>query len=622
MLLDFIIKDQYLTKIATLKHKVRFIKQSKAVSLVEIAETADLFDNSNAESNYIGNDQKENSFNRNEPQNRFRSANYNFQRKNFNPNGKEHMNCRTENKNNNNNNRNQGKRNNYNSYNGNHNNRSINALALDRSNRQNQKCSYCFRTNHADKDCYYKSMNTPNTNNNNNAKPYRNQNNQGQRRNEHIRYMEEQNMEAEFSQEENEGIIFNRTEEIYDNNTSNQGEVNTMQFNNQSRQHHSVCAAFVDKYIGQCEEPVGYGKVNGIAVKVVRDSGASCSFINSKLVKQENYTCENALVTLAEGSSQIRPLAKVEVDTPFFQGELTCIVSKDAKQDLLIGNYNADKKDKIGGCKYEKIYNDEQMKKDYDNRINEEGKQNQINQEILVEEENAADDIVIETENSKYIESEIQDVIMRKLLENNETENTDNEIVEVKMVTTRSMELIDKNKKGTQIKTIKGIECKPEELIVLQQDDETLKNIRSKLVDEDANIDEGGSIYFKRKGIIFRKHRGKKEFKNKLWDQVVVPQKLREPVMKLAHESPIGAHQGMTKCEARLLENFFWPGIQGDLKRFINSCEVCQRTVSKGLVPKVPMELTVLGDHVFNHIYIDLIGEIKPNSSRGHRYIM
>ena len=103
---------------------------------------------------------------------------------------------------------------------------------------------------------------------------------------------------------------------------------------------------------------------------------------------------------------------------------------------------------------------------------------------------------------------------------------------------------------------------------------------------------------------------------------MVVPQKLREPVMKLAHESPIGAHQGITKCEARLLENFFWPGIQGDLKRFINSCEVCQRTITKGLVPRVPMELTVLGDHVFNHIYIDLIGEIKPNSSKGHRYIL
>ena len=92
--------------------------------------------------------------------------------------------------------------------------------------------------------------------------------------------------------------------------------------------------------------------------------------------------------------------------------------------------------------------------------------------------------------------------------------------------------------------------------------------------------------------------------------------------MRLAHESVIGAHQGMSKCEARVLENFFWPGLQGDLRRFISSCETCQRTVTKGSIQKVPMELAVLGDHVFNHIYIDLIGEIQPHSSKGHRYIL
>ena len=37
---------------------------------------------------------------------------------------------------------------------------------------------------------------------------------------------------------------------------------------------------------------------------------------------------------------------------------------------------------------------------------------------------------------------------------------------------------------------------------------------------------------------------------------MVVPHKLREPVMKLAHESVIGAYQGMSKCEARVLEIF------------------------------------------------------------------
>ena len=48
-LLDFIIKDQYLTKISAAKDKIRFIKQNKAITLQQLAETADLYDISNKE---------------------------------------------------------------------------------------------------------------------------------------------------------------------------------------------------------------------------------------------------------------------------------------------------------------------------------------------------------------------------------------------------------------------------------------------------------------------------------------------------------------------------------------------------------------------------------------------
>ena len=91
---------------------------------------------------------------------------------------KKHNNWRTENENYNNN-RDQGQKNNYNR---DYNNRAMNALALNKGNRQNQKFSYCFRTNHIDKDCYYKPMNTQITNNNNNGRAYRNQNNVNQKK--------------------------------------------------------------------------------------------------------------------------------------------------------------------------------------------------------------------------------------------------------------------------------------------------------------------------------------------------------------------------------------------------------------------------------------------------------
>ena len=232
-------------------------------------------------------------------------------------------------------------------------------------------------------------------------------------------------------------------------------------------------------------------------------------------------------------------------------------------------------------------------------------------------------------QNKPYIQGEkihgqIQEDFNGSYEQQEDDDSADNDNQDrIGMVTTRGMKLVNRVPKGTQIKIATGIECTPEELVKLQGEDESLKFIRQKIVDDDETaLEAGGAIYIKRNGIIFRKYKDKKEFRDKIITQVVVPVKLRMGVMKLAHETPIGAHQGFKKCLYRVMEQFFWSGLQNDLRRFINSCEICQRTVTKGSVQRVPMELTVLGEGVFDHIYVDLIGELVPNSSEGHKYIM
>ena len=180
--------------------------------------------------------------------------------------------------------------------------------------------------------------------------------------------MEGQNIGQEYNQQGQEGITFNRSEEIQDNNIHNNRETNNTEFNEDNRQHHSVYATFVEGLPEYCEEATGYGYINGIPSRVIRDSGATRSFISSKLVKKENYTGEEVTVDLAEGRSQVRPIAVVPVDTPFFTGNLTCIVSENAKHELLIGNYNANQNEKIGGCKFNRIYDDREFKERYEKR--------------------------------------------------------------------------------------------------------------------------------------------------------------------------------------------------------------------------------------------------------------
>lgn len=104
--------------------------------------------------------------------------------------------------------------------------------------------------------------------------------------------------------------------------------------------------------------------------------------------------------------------------------------------------------------------------------------------------------------------------------------------------------------------------------------------------------------------------------------QVLVPRPLRAHVLKTAHESLLGGHMGVQKTTNRILLSFYWPGIHGDIKRFCQSCDVCQRTVKKGGVPKAPLGKTPVIEVPFKRVAVDLIGPISPASDEGHRFIL
>ena len=92
--------------------------------------------------------------------------------------------------------------------------------------------------------------------------------------------------------------------------------------------------------------------------------------------------------------------------------------------------------------------------------------------------------------------------------------------------------------------------------------------------------------------------------------------------MEVAHGSIMGGHMGIKKTTDKIQSAFYWPGIQGDVTRFCKSCDVRQKTVSKGSVPKVPLEKMPLIDKPFKRVAKDLFGPISPLSEEGHRYIL
>ena len=56
--------------------------------------------------------------------------------------------------------------------------------------------------------------------------------------------------------------------------------------------------------------------------------------------------------------------------------------------------------------------------------------------------------------------------------------------------------------------------------------------------------------------------------------QVLVPKKLRNEILRFGHEGILAGHLGIKKSSDRILTNFYWPGILGDIRRYCQSCHV------------------------------------------------
>ena len=78
---------------------------------------------------------------------------------------------------------------------------------------------------------------------------------------------------------------------------------------------------------------------------------------------------------------------------------------------------------------------------------------------------------------------------------------------------------------------------------------------------------------------------------------------------------------GGKKTLDRVTPNFHWPGVACDVQRYVQSCDICQRTILKGKNVKVPLgDMPIIGT-AFEKVAIDLVGPLVM-SDRKHRWIL
>ena len=200
------------------------------------------------------------------------------------------------------------------------------------------------------------------------------------------------------------------------------------------------------------------------------------------------------------------------------------------------------------------------------------------------------------------------------------TDRVDNARVEPACaVTTRAQRLRDdKPREPLSVPVVVETGITVSEFREIQRLDELLEMLWQSAKWETLHESAGpGRNWFREnEGSLFRYYR--LDVAGEVRRQLVVPRTLRAQVLKVGHETIPSGHQRVKKTLDRIMLNFFWPGIYGDVKRYCASCDICQRTIPRGTVSKVPVERIPVVKVPFEKVAIDLIGPLN----RGHRWIL
>ena len=86
--------------------------------------------------------------------------------------------------------------------------------------------------------------------------------------------------------------------------------------------------------------------------------------------------------------------------------------------------------------------------------------------------------------------------------------------------------------------------------------------------------------------------------------RIVIPEKLRQRVLRLAHEG----HQGIVKMKERLRSKMWWPGVDKEAERKCRECYGCQLVTKETIIP--PVKTTRLPERPWQDPALDLLGPL------------
>ena len=101
-----------------------------------------------------------------------------------------------------------------------------------------------------------------------------------------------------------------------------------------------------------------------------------------------------------------------------------------------------------------------------------------------------------------------------------------------------------------------------------------------KLIGTSIENKKGMVTYYEKSGLLHRKFEPKG--RKAITKQLLVPRKMVEKVLSVAHDGMMSGHFGVKRTLERVMSNFYWKSITEDVRRYCRSCDICQKTFQKG----------------------------------------
>ena len=358
--------------------------------------------------------------------------------------------------------------------------------------------------------------------------------------------------------------------------------------------------------LGPENMPTSQGKVNGRNVTVLRDTGCNAVVVRKSLVDDSQVSGEFQPCILMDGTVRRFPIAFVDVHTPYFTGNVKALCMNNPVYDLIIGNVNGVR-----------------MSDGVEGRTKETSGSN-VKTATEVDTEDTRRGVDVETQTETGTDGGVKETGVVMESEGQTMDSTTHASIGAS-VETRGMKR-KKEQPWRRLKTPDGIEIAAtrDEMLQEQRRDVTLEKVK-RLAEsgESKFVGKGGSVrYFYENSLLYRQYNSPYVENGKVFKQLVVPKSLRNSVLQLAHDMPLAGHLQTKKTLDRVMSQFYWPGIQSDVKRYCASCDSCQRTTPKGRVGKVPLVTPQLIDTCFRRVAVDIIGPLQPITDKGNRYIL